>query len=185
MTDPSLRRIISSTRHLFLDFDGPVCTVFAGTPAHEIAEQLGHAIQTAGITLPPQAAGEPDPLEVFRTVANTSPQAAATAQQLLTTFETHAIATARPTRGAADLISAAYQTGRTITIVSNNSNAAITAYLTDHRLTAYIRAVFGRDDSNPALMKPSPCRLREAVTSLDTNPRDCAFVGDSAPSAPL
>jgi hypothetical protein len=51
--------------------------------------------------------------------------AAASAQQLRSVFETRAIPTARPTRGSADLIITAYRAGRTVTIVSNNSSAAI------------------------------------------------------------
>jgi len=94
--------------------------------------------------------GEPDPLEMFHAVANTRPEAATTAQQFLTAFETEAVATARPTPGAADLIATAHRTGRTVTIVSNNSSAAITAYLAQHRLTKYIRAVYGRDTADPA-----------------------------------
>ncbi len=50
-----------------------------------------------------------------------------TAQQLLTAFETRAIPTAKPTRGSADLIITAASSGRTVTIVSNNSGAAIPA----------------------------------------------------------
>jgi HAD superfamily hydrolase (TIGR01509 family) len=178
MTGQAIEPIISRTRHLLLDFDGPVCSVFAGMPAAQVAEQLRHALNAAGFALPSGAERESDPLEVFRTEATIGPEAAATAQQLLTTFETRAVATARPTPGAADLIITAYRTGRTVTIVSNNSTAAITRYLADHRLSEYIRAVLGRDD-DPALMKPSPYRVREAVGSLGADPHECAFVGDS------
>ncbi len=178
MTGQAIGPIISRTRHLLLDFDGPVCSVFAGTPANQVAEQLRRALTAAGFVLPPGAERESDPLEVFRAVATTGPEAAATAQQLLATFETRAVATARPTPGAEDLIITAYRTGRTVTIISNNSTAAIITYLADHRLSDYIRAVLGRDD-DPALMKPSPYRVREAVGSLDADPHECAFVGDS------
>jgi HAD superfamily hydrolase (TIGR01509 family) len=178
MGDQAIGPIISRTRHLLLDFDGPVCSIFAGLPAREVAEQLRHALHAAGFVLPPDVERESDPLEVFRAVATIDPQAAATAQQLLTTFETRAVATARPTPGAADLIITAYRTGRTVTIVSNNSTAAIRKYLADHRLSDYIRGVLGRDD-DPNRMKPSPYRVREAVGSLDADPHECAFVGDS------
>jgi hypothetical protein len=61
--------IISRSRHLLLDFDGPICSIFAGTPAPAIAEQLRRKLQAAGITLPPDAEAEDDPLEVFRATA--------------------------------------------------------------------------------------------------------------------
>ena len=43
MTSPAanssdLDAIVSATRHLLLDFDGPICSVFAGLPAHIIAD---------------------------------------------------------------------------------------------------------------------------------------------------
>ncbi len=179
MTGRTLRQIASSTRHLLLDFDGPVCEVFAGLPNSTVADQLRDSLHAARIPVPAEVAGEPDPLEVFQAVATISPDAAATAQQLLAMFETRAVASAKPTPGSADLIVTAYRTGRTVTIVSNNSEAAIQAYLEDHRLSDYIRAVLGRDH-DPAKMKPSPYRVRVAVMSLEADPRECVFVGDSS-----
>ncbi len=123
MTGRSIGQIIKGTRHLLLDFDGPVCSIFAGTGAQNVAAQLRDTLATAGFTLPEAATETDDPLEVFRLAASVSPDAAMTAQQLLTAFQTRAIPTAKPTRGSADLIIAAPGTGRTVTIVSNNSGA--------------------------------------------------------------
>jgi beta-phosphoglucomutase-like phosphatase (HAD superfamily) len=179
MTSRGIRQIIKGTRHLLLDFDGPVCSVFSGTPAPDVAGQLRDTLQAAGFHLPSYAQEETDPLEVFREAAKLSPDAAAVAHQLLTAFETRAITSARPTPGSADLIVTAYRTSRTVTIVSNNSGTAITAYLAAHQLTGYIRAVVARDDSDPDRMKPSPYRVREAVCLLDAGHSDCVLVGDS------
>ncbi len=148
MTGANLRKIIASTRHLLLDFDGPVCAVFAGTPAPHVAKQLRDSLTAAGFTVPDDAEHQDDRLEVFRAVARTSDDAAILAQHVLTALELRAVKTAQPTRGSADLIVTAYRTGRTVTIVSSNSGAAITAYLADHRLTGYIRAVVARDGDN-------------------------------------
>jgi phosphoglycolate phosphatase len=179
VTGRSIEQIMKGTRHLLLDFDGPVCSVFAGTGADNVARQLRDTLTTAGFTLPPEAAETDDPLEVFRLAAAVSTTAAVTAQQLLTAFETRAIPTAQPTRGSADLIVTADTTGRTVTIVSNNSGAAIAAYLADHRLTRYIRAVVARDDHDPNRMKPDPYRVRAAVGILDADNTECTLVGDS------
>jgi beta-phosphoglucomutase-like phosphatase (HAD superfamily) len=179
MTADKLTQIIAATRHLLLDFDGPVCSVFAGTPAPQVAKQLRDTLTTAGVALPGEAEDQDDPLEVFRAVARVSDQDAALAQQVLTTLEVRAVKTARPTRGSADLIVTAHRTGRTVTIVSNNSGAAITAYLADHRLTDYIKEVVARDDHDQDRMKPSPYRVREAVDLLGAELDECAFVGDS------
>lgn len=176
----TLQDIAASTRHLLLDFDGPVCSVFAGIPAPDVAKQLRDTLTVAGFALPDDAHDHDDPLEVFRIAARLGADAAMCAQQLLTAFETRAIPSAEPTKGSADLIVTACQTGRTVTIVSNNSGAAIAAYLADHRLTGYIRAVVARDDHDPERMKPSPYRVREAVSLLDAENAECAFIGDTA-----
>jgi hypothetical protein len=70
---------------------------------------------------------------------------------LLTAYETRAIPTAEPAPGSADLIMTARQTGRTVTIVSNNSGAAVAAYLADHQLTGYVRGIGARDDDDRIL----------------------------------
>lgn len=175
----TLDAIAKATRHLFIDFDGPVCSVFAGVPAPEVARQLRDSLSVAGFDLGSDAAGETDPIEIFRQAARLGPNAATTAQQMLTAYETRAITTAQPTPGSADLIATARQTGRTVTIVSNNSGSAVAAYLADHQLTGYIRAIVARDDSDPERMKPSPYRVREAVHLLDADNADCTLIGDS------
>jgi beta-phosphoglucomutase-like phosphatase (HAD superfamily) len=179
MTESGLQQIITGTRHLLLDFDGPVCSVFAGTPAPFVAKQLRDSLTAAGVILPVDAQDQDDPLEVFRAVAPVGDAAAVLAQHVLTALEVRAVKTARPTKGSADLIITAYRTGRTVTIVSNNSGAAIIAYLGDHQLTDYVRAVVARDDHDPERMKPSPYRVREAVGMLGGDGGECAFVGDS------
>ena len=107
-----------------------------------MAGQLRDTLQPAGFTCPATRRRRRSARSVPRS-REARPGAADTAQQLLTAFETRAITSARPTPGSADLIITAHRTGRTVTIVSNNSGAAITAYLADHQLTGYIRAIVG------------------------------------------
>jgi hypothetical protein len=106
-----LREIISRSRHILLDFDGPICSIFAGTPAPVIASQLRQKLRAAGITLPPGTQAEDDPLEVFRTAARLGDSVAELAQAELARLETLAVTTAKPTPGASGLITAAYQSG--------------------------------------------------------------------------
>jgi beta-phosphoglucomutase-like phosphatase (HAD superfamily) len=175
----SVRQIISGTRHLLLDFDGPICSIFAETPAPAVAGQLRGILRAAGVSFPAEVESEQDPLQVFSYAAGLSPQIADLAQRELTKLETRAAATAKPTEGAADLIATAAATGRTVIIVSNNSSYAILEYLAIHRIGP-VAGVVGRDESNPELMKPSPYLVRGAVSLLDAHPAECAFVGDSA-----
>lgn len=173
-----LIRIISRTRHLLLDFDGPVCSVFAGMSNDEVATELRRRLAAAGIAIPTEVRSVSDPLEVFRAIAARGRTAGQFAQRELALLETQAVATARPADGAAELITTAHQVGLSIAIVSNNSGQAIAAYLREHDLARYVSAVIGRDDPNPAHMKPSPYRVRQAVQMLQAAPADCVLVGD-------
>jgi beta-phosphoglucomutase-like phosphatase (HAD superfamily) len=95
-----------------------------------------------------------------------SRETATAVQQLLTGLEVEAIATAEPTPGSAELINDARATGRTVGIVSNNSGAAIHAFLQMHGLDQDVALVEGRDSPDPDLMKPSPYLVRAAVGRL-------------------
>jgi phosphoglycolate phosphatase-like HAD superfamily hydrolase len=66
-----------------------------------------------------------------------------------------------------------------VTIVTHNSGAAVRAYLDAHGLSRYLTGVIGRDDADPERMKPSPYRVREAVSLLDAEHAECVLVGDS------
>ena len=81
MTARTLRQIIGVN-------PASICSVCAGTPALGVAKQLRGALTVAGSTPRTDIEDEDDPLEVFRAAAQISPDAAASAQQLLTVFET-------------------------------------------------------------------------------------------------
>jgi phosphoglycolate phosphatase-like HAD superfamily hydrolase len=182
--DALLQRIIGRTRHLLLDFDGPVCSIFAGMSADTVAEKLRHRLASAGIAIPSEVRSTPDPLEVFRAVAGCGRNVSQRAQRELTLLEVQAVVTAQPAEGGAELITAARQSGRSVAIVSNNSGQAVAAYLKRHHLAGYVSAVIGRDDPDPAHMKPSPYRVRQAVEMLQATPAECALVGDSVSDVP-
>jgi beta-phosphoglucomutase-like phosphatase (HAD superfamily) len=177
--DVPLQRIASRTRHLLLDFDGPVCSIFAGMPAVTVAEKLRRRLADLGIAIPDEVLSTSDPLEVFRAIAARGRDVGQRAQRELTLLEVQAVTTARPADGGAELISAARQSGRSVAIVSNNSGQAIATYLKHHGLTRYVSVVIGRDDPNPAHMKPSPYRVRQAIEMLQAAPGECVLVGDS------
>jgi phosphoglycolate phosphatase-like HAD superfamily hydrolase len=63
--------------------------------------------------------------------------------------------------------------------VSNNSQAAILAYLDTHNLTDHVKAISARTPDNAHRLKPQPDLLLAALTQLDTKPEDAVFVGDS------
>jgi HAD superfamily hydrolase (TIGR01509 family) len=174
-----LQRIVSRARHLLLDFDGPICSVFAGMSNDTVAKKLRRRLAADGIAIPAEVRSISDPLEVFRAVAAHGRDVGQRAQRELTLLEVQAVKTASPTDGAAELITTACQSGRSLTIVSNNSGQAVAAYLGNHHLARYVSAVIGRDDPDPAHMKPSPYRVRQAVKMLRAAPEECVLIGDS------
>jgi phosphoglycolate phosphatase len=175
-----LTALLAKARYLLLDFDGPVCAVYAGSSAAHVAQTLREQLAGEGIRLPDDGQPSDDPLDVFRGTRDISRQASAAVQRVLTGLEVEAVASARPTPGAAELLKEAHQTGRTIAIVSNNSGAAIRAYLQQHGLTQHVGLIVGRDSPYPDLMKPSPYLVRAAVGILDTEGQHSVFIGDSA-----
>ncbi len=178
--DPRLAEILDTTTHLLLDFDGPVCDVFAGYPAHHIAEHLRHLLtDTHDLVLPDDVLATEDPLHVIRRTADLAPQLSVTVDTALRAAEVQAVATATPTPGCAELLTACQATGRPVAIVSNNSAQAVDAYLRRHRLTGFVAHVQGRDGRDPGLMKPNPYPLREALIVLDAKPDTTTLIGDS------
>ena len=106
--------IVARCRHVLLDFDGPVCAVFEGTAASDVAHELRLALSAAGIPLPGEVLDIDDPLEVFRVTARHHPEAGEVVNRELTRLEFQAVIQGKATEGAADLIAAARRTGRTV-----------------------------------------------------------------------
>jgi beta-phosphoglucomutase-like phosphatase (HAD superfamily) len=183
MTPPDatlLAAILDTTTHVLLDFDGPVCDVFAGYPAPHVAEHLRSLLTgTHDLPLPGDVLATKDPLHIIRRTADLAPALSTTIDSALRAAELHAITTATPVPGSTELLAACQVTGRPVAIVSNNSAEAVHAYLQRHGLIPFVGQVQGRDPHDPALMKPHPYPLREVLTALDANPADAVLIGDS------
>lgn len=181
MTSPgsdaaTLGAIIARTRWLLLDFDGPICSIYAGLPAPTVAEKLRQLFPDE---LPEEVANTPDPIEVFTYAATVSDEMALRVEAEMADLEVAAVATAEPTPYVHEVIASARETGRIIGVVSNNSLRAVAAYLDRHGLSDGIRLVVARTSHNPALLKPSPYLIDEAVRGLDADPIATTLVGDS------
>lgn len=179
MTRP-LDRLLSSARVLLLDFDGPVCSVFAGYPAPVIAAQLRELAARLGAD-PASLDGGNDPLQLLRSLpVSTPPPLVRAVADALRDAEVTAVATARPTPHIDDLLKAAHQSGRRAAIVSNNSAAAVHTYLDRHNLSPWVDQISARTDGmDPALLKPHPHLVRQALTALHAQPDDAILVGDT------
>ncbi|GIJ47161.1 hydrolase [Virgisporangium aliadipatigenens] len=175
-----LASIVKRARVLLLDFDGPVCSVFAGYPADTIAAELRRALVDQGMSLPAELLDEPDPLEVLRYSATLNrPGVMRKVDEVFRAAEVAAVRSASPTPFAREAIVTAHQTGRRVAIVSNNSGEAVREYLVERRLTRCVFSVVGRPADDPAKMKPDPVVLLVAMKSLGAQESDCLMIGDS------
>jgi HAD superfamily hydrolase (TIGR01662 family) len=171
----NLTALLAAHPHVLLDFDGPVCAVFGGVSARHTAQQLADALTTRGVSLPDDVADTDDPFDVLRAAGEAAP----TAEALLRDLELQAVEVAPLTPGVREALAALHRAGHSITIVSNNSEAAVRAVLTEHQLAPPIGDIIARTDPDPALLKPHPHLLLRAASRLHTVPSVCVLVGDS------
>ncbi|WP_328342784.1 HAD family hydrolase [Micromonospora sp. NBC_00421] len=175
-----LGRLFSGVGAVLLDFDGPVCSIFAGYPAPKVAAELVDVLRRRGVDVTPDLAREPDPLEVLRCTGATGDQSVTQAvEDALCIAELRAIESATPTPYGREVIVAARQAGLSVAAVSNNSAGAVTAYLVAHRLAGYVSPVIGRAYADPGCMKPNPEPILQAVHSLGEPAARCVLIGDS------
>jgi len=176
----SVAQVLADTGPILLDFDGPVCAIFATLTDASVAAQLRRVLDEHGAQIPERIQTVNDPLEVLRFTATIgTPSLTARVEDELCRAELAAVGGARQTPYAREVIVAAHQAGRSIAIVSNNSAAAIRRYLDAHRLARYITTIVGRAHADPARMKPNPMPILRAVLTLDAEPAACVLVGDS------
>lgn len=180
VTVADLAAVVAHARCVLLDFDGPVCSVFANQTAPTIAAELRRVLIDEGASVPEPLLAETDPLEIMRyTAAIQRRGLTRRVEEALTAAELTAASSAEPTPYAREVIVAAHQTGRRIAIVSNNSAEAVRAYLTACRLAGYVDPVIGRAFADPARMKPNTAPVLAALDELAADPKECVMVGDS------
>ena len=169
--------LIRDSAALLMDFDGPVCKLFAGYPASEIADQLRRSLSITGPDVPPG----PNPLKVLLWVSEHRPELLDRAEELLIAGELAAVGSASPTPHAASVFVAAQSRGIPMAVASNNAPEAVLRYLSLHGLTPYVIDVSGRTRGHPERMKPDPDSLLRAASALGIPATACLLVGD-APS---
>jgi phosphoglycolate phosphatase len=173
----ALAAVVTRTHYLLLDFDGPVCSIFAGLPAPTVAEELRKLFTPEQLT--DTAKNTADPIEVFIQAAEVDPELAARVEAEMTDLEVAAVATAKPTPYVHEVLAGCRESGRIVAVVSNNSAQAVNAYLDRHGLSGGVGLVVARTSHDPNLLKPSPHLLEIAVQKLAADPVATALVGDS------
>jgi phosphoglycolate phosphatase len=175
----ALRRTLADAEALFLDFDGPVCSVFGGFPAPVVAEQLRDVLIQGGYVIPNEVRESGDPFDVLRYSAKLGPGEARHTEAALRAYEVEAVQVALPTPGAHELIRRWKATGRPLVIVSNNSAVAVEVYVARFQLNELIDGVSARVEPDPSLLKPAPHLINSAVQGLGIAPARTVLLGDS------
>ncbi len=180
MASNSLPATIAATGAVLFDFDGPICNVFAGLPAHGVARDLAEIMDSYDANLGGKARGTDDPMEILRLAPLGGESALRDVEDALTAAEIAAVkVVGAPVTGAVAALSAAYVSGRKIAVVSNNSADCVQEFLVRHDLAHLVHEIVGRAAYRPDLMKPAPYSLLLATERLGVAPRDCTLVGDS------
>ncbi|MFB6480301.1 HAD family hydrolase [Streptomyces virginiae] len=178
--DDRLSGVLANARVIFFDFDGPVCDVFAGLSAAEVAKQLTALLAAQDETAGAKAAETDDPIEVMRIAHEAGDEIGQKVEQALTAAEVEAVGVAgSPTPGAVEALQAARASGRAVAVVSNNSADCVRRFLEEHGLEGYVARVVGRPSGRPHLMKPNPFPLIGAAEQMQMDVTHCTLIGDS------
>lgn len=171
--------VLTATRPVLLDFDGPVTHLFINGRNRMVADRMRQAIPKE-FQPPPDVWDTYDPLIVLRWTASNTPHSVQEAVDAASVEgEVVAAHQTEPTPGSADFLRACKQFGRPVVVVSNNAEEAIRAYLDRFDLGDLVTAVVARTPGRPDLMKPHPDPINRALSVLDAEPSVCCMVGDS------
>ncbi|GAA3019358.1 HAD family hydrolase [Streptosporangium longisporum] len=175
----TLTEIFRRSRAVLLDFDGPVCSIFAGLPAPVVADRLKQLLQDEGAELPQDVAELDDPLKVLRRTAFFAPSLINKVEAAFIGYEIEAAGCAEITPGVRELLDACAEADRPVVIVSNNSERAIETFLGLAKLKEQVAGVVGRPVGNPAEMKPHPRLVLRACEMTNVSPGETVLIGDS------
>lgn len=171
--------LLRQANAVLLDFDGPVCSVFAGLPAPVVAARLKELLVREGVQLPQDVEGLDDPLKVLRRTADIAPELVDKVETLLMASEVEAATCAELTSGVREFLQACAVAGKPVAIVSNNSEPAIETFLALAGMGEWIAAVSGRPVGEPEQMKPHPQSTLRACVALGVEPAQAILIGDS------
>lgn len=182
MTRHALMDVIETTRVILLDFDGPVCSVFAERTWEDTADRLLQEVKLSRMDALFDAlstSSQDDPLNMLKNMMNLPGDVHRRIEQIIQNAEMRAVESAIPTPGIDQFLSACKGHGLPVVIVTNNSVGAVTRYLDRCGVQGFITAVFARDLDDPSLMKPNPHLVRRAIEYSGLPAGQCTLVGDS------
>ena len=175
----TLQTLIQDSRAILLDFDGPVCYLFARLPAPDVAQKLRDFLRGQGVALPSSVTSEKNPLNLLTWTDQEAAHLLADIERLQTDAEIEAARLADPTPGVTEILQSAEALGKPVVVVTNNSAEAVDAFLKRHSLSAFIAGVASRVSGKPYLMKPDPHLVLQGAERAGHPPSACLLIGDS------
>ncbi|MEU9333813.1 HAD hydrolase-like protein [Streptomyces sp. NPDC048290] len=180
----TLGALIADIRYVLFDFDGPVCRLFAGYPASDIAADQVTWLTAQGLLslLTAEELRSPDPNDVLASLAARHPDTdlILALEEHLTLRELEAARSAWPTPFADPLIRTWVATGARLAVVTNNSARTVERYLTGRGLlSCFAPHLYGRT-SRLHLLKPHPDTLHRALRALGASGGSTLMIGDSS-----
>ncbi|WP_369247522.1 HAD family hydrolase [Streptomyces sp. R41] len=181
----NLREVINRARFVLFDFDGPICRLFAGHAAEDVAKDLVEWLERQGLRglLTEEERFHPDPMVVLHAVNRRHPHSdlVAELEARLTQQELKAVPSAMPTAFADPLIRTWSAVGARLAIATNNSARTAASYLESRGLAeCFVPNIYGRTQELHHL-KPHPHCLNRALNALGAAPSTALMIGD-APS---
>jgi len=171
--------LLARAQVVLLDFDGPICSVFAGYPPVRAVSTMLRALEAAGFDVDPEWLNRADPHQLLVEVVTQMPEAVGILEDALNRSELHAVDSAQITAGVTDLINQITGRGQQWGVVSNNSAESISQFCRREDFARIPSLIVGRPKGEPHLMKPDPFTLRHALEILAVPPREAVFIGDS------
>jgi HAD superfamily hydrolase (TIGR01549 family) len=171
--------LVTTAAAVLLDFDGPVCSIFAGYPAPEVAEELRHVMHQLDVPTDGQISTEPDPIAILAYVGQNARYAMRAVEEAMCSMELEAAKSAAPSAGSDEFIRYVAALHKPLIVVSNNSAPAIESYLRERDLDRFVQAVIGRSFGRPERMKPNPWPIKRAIDLAQQPAHRCVIIGDS------
>ncbi|MFD3437468.1 HAD family hydrolase [Streptomyces sp. NPDC058685] len=174
--------LFTAAKCVLFDFDGPVCDLFAGHAASDVARDLRHWIarnMPAGV---PQPQAVDDPLAWLRAAAVEYPgsELVSSMERHLTSLEVTATLSAQPTAGVDELIRRLGAASFRLAVTTNNSARAAQGYLLRTGLADFFGDHIHGRVADPLRMKPDPHCLSRALETTGSTPAESLMIGDSA-----
>ncbi|MCX4575930.1 HAD family hydrolase [Streptomyces sp. NBC_01571] len=179
----NLREVIERAHFVLFDFDGPICRLFAGHRAENVAKDLVEWLERQGMRglLTEEEQAHPDPMVVLYAVHRRHPHSdlVAELEERLTQQELKAVPSAWPTPYADPLIRTWSAVGVRLAIATNNSARTVSGYLESRGLTGcFAPNLYGRtEDLNQ--LKPHPHCLNRALNAMGAAPAAALMIGDA------